>query len=591
MPGQDLRVVMGTHSHYALFLCPELKANYMREMTPQEETALAKLSPEDRKKFEGNKSLLKSVVKKEKESRFKYFPSKNFIPNIGQERALKCLWQRHPTYNDFPETVIDLGGNGTGKTALAVILIIGCTLGRKFLDTKYFNYDYFKELEAIRRVRSLRMRIVCDAADMEESGSFYEQLKQWCPISEFSGKTSGNYYTKIKIPAPSSEFYSTTIDVKTFKQDKVAHAGANLDIIIFNEPAPADIYAENKGRIRVSGKIFMFLTPLDLAGYICDIIEAERPEGQLYYVECPIWDNCKDIPGTRGLLSERKIRDMITDWEATDPTQVPARELGKFQHLAGSIFKLFSEKVHVMDPIAIESDWNIYHIVDPHPVKPAFSLWLALTPLGDVYVIAESPTNNWKTLPNTTLSIKEFGREWRRIEDGKHENFQYIRKLRIHQRIGDPNAFKHTQQHNKKSIQYQYEKDAGFWFDLEDVEQSIILRIDKIRDLLMFDYKRKIDDVNRPRLYVFSSCRNTILALKYFSLKKARSGFTYGSFDETWECPIACLGYGVASMDMWSPNKEEKEDEWEPEREPDRFVVEGEPSSGSIYHKLKEFEF
>lgn len=563
----------------------------MREMTAQE-TALAKLSAEDQEKYLSNPDLIKAMAIKEEESRKKYFPSKNFIPNIGQERALKCFWQRHPTYNDYPETCIMLGGNGVGKTALAAIFLIGCCMGVEFLDKRYFNYGYFKELQEIRRGRPLRVRIVCDAADMEESGSMYEQLSQWCPGATFKGMTSGNYYKKIRIPSPASEFHPTNIDVKTFKQEKVSHAGANLDLIIFNEPAPEDIYSENKGRIRNGGKIVMFLTPLDLAAYICKLIEAQRPEGQLYHTECPIWNNCKDIPGTRGLLTETKIRDQITDWEAVDPTQVPARELGKFQHLAGSIFKLFSEKEHVIDPIPIESDWNIYHIVDPHPVKPAFSLWLALTPQGDVYVIAESPTINWSVLPNTTLSIKDFGREWRRIEEGRNENFQYLRKLKIKERIGDPNAFKHTQQHNKKSIQYQYHKDAGMWFELEDVVQDISLRIDKIRELLSFDPKRVVDAVNRPRLKIFRPCENTRLAIKYFSLKKTTGGFSYGNFDETWECPIACLGYGVASMDMWSPNKEDNdEDEWQPERERDPFVVESMAQTGDIIHDLKEFMF
>jgi len=562
----------------------------MPEKTPFE-IALAKLPPDEQEKFRKNPELLKNLAQSQLKTRKKFYPSKNFVPNIGQERALKCLWQRHPTYNDYPETVITLGGNGIGKTALASILTIGCTMGKQFLNMRYYNYGYFDELEEIRRHRPLRMRIVCDAADMEESGSFYEQLHQWCPVAEFKGKTSGNYYTKVKIPAPSPEFHSTTIDVKTFKQEKVAHAGANLDVIIFNEPAPKDIFAENKGRIRGGGRIFMFLTPLDLAGYICDIIEAERPEGQLYYVECPIWDNCKDIPGTRGHLSERKIRDQITDWEATDPTQVPARELGKFQHLSGSIFKIFSEKVHVVDPQPIQSDWNVSMWVDPHPVKPAFAVYLALTPHGDVYVIAESPTMNWKNLPNTTMCIRDFGREWRRIENGKDENFQYIQKLNINQRSGDPSAFHHRQQHNGKTIQQQYEIDAHMHFDLDEVETDIALRIDKIREMLSYDFKRPVGTMNRPRLYVYSTCKNVILALKYFSLKKTRGGFSYGNFDETWECPIACLGYGLTSMDMYAPNKQE-EDEWEPEVEHDGFVVEGElSSSGSIHHKMKEFEF
>ena len=162
----------------------------------------------------------------------------------------------------------------------------------------------------------------------------------------------------------------------------------------------------------------MFLTPLDLAGYLCDVIDTERPDGELYYTECPIWDNCKDIPGTRGHLRRVEIEDQIRDWEATDPTEVPARELGKFQHLAGSIFKIFSEKEHCIDPMPINPNWNIFQIVDPHRVKPPFAVWLALTPVGDYYVIAEYPTEEWDKIITTHLSIKDFGVEFKRIESG-----------------------------------------------------------------------------------------------------------------------------------------------------------------------------
>lgn len=503
---------------------------------------------------EGPQAVIDYIANKEEKNRKELFPCKDFIPNIGQERALKGFLQKHPDYGDFPKITIMLGGNGVGKTADAIALIAGVTLGPEFLNAKYFPHDYFKETAAIRKIRPFRMRIVCDAADMEASGSVYEQLSEWLPIAEPKHISSGRYYTKIYIPAPSKEYHPTIIDIKTFKQEKVAHAGSNLDLIIFNEPPPKDIFNENVGRIRRGGRIVMFLTPLDLAAYLCKVIDDTTLQpGELYTCKCSIWDNCRDEPGTRGVLSRREIENQIRLWEATDPTEVAARERGEFQHLAGSIFKLFSEDVHVIDPKTIAPDWNIYQIVDHHPVKPPFAVWLAVTPWGDKYVIAEYPTVEWDKIIGTPLTIRDFGIDFKRIENGEHEDFGYIRKLNVLDRFGDPNAFKARLENVDRTIQEQYDLDCGLWYNIAAVDNNIALRINEIKTLIGYDFKRQRNTSNRPRLYVYSSCRNTIRAMKYFAIKKALYGkYVYGSFEEEWECPIAALGYGLTTIGEWT---------------------------------------
>lgn len=546
-----------------------------------------KLAPEVREALDKNPEEAAWLLQNQLKIREERFPSKNFIPNIGQERALKCFMQKHPEYNDFPKTTIMLGGNGVGKTALLANFLGGCTLGKEFLNPRYYNFDYFDQCAKIREKRGLRVRIVCDAADVEESGSVYEQITEWLPIAKFENKVG--YYHKIRIPAPTHKHKETVVDIKTHKQEKVSHAGSNLDLIIFNEPPPKHIFNENKARIRDGGRMVMFLTPLDLAGYLCDVIDKDRPDGELYYTECPIWDNCKDIQGNRGHLRRVEIEDQIRDWEATDPTEVPARELGKFQHLAGSIFKIFSEQVHCIEPRPINPNWNIFQIVDPHRAKPPFSVWLALTPPGDYYVIAEYPVEEWDKIITTHLSIKDFGVEFRRIENGNHENFQYIRHLNLKDRLGDPLMFKDTQPHNNQTLQSQYDLDCGMWYETEGVQNSIPLRIDRIKNLFKYDFRRPVDSINRPRLYIFNSCKNMIRACKYFSIKKSAKGeYHHGDFDKTWECPIAALGYGVTSIEQWAPykpNEQEHDDYYD-------IMQSRIPSvARRLNHEEEEFEF
>jgi len=447
-----------------------------------------------------------------------------------------------------------LGGNGVGKTCAMANFLAGMALGPDFVNKDFMNLGYFHDCQEIRSKRALKIRIVCDGADMEDLGSVYEQIKEWIPCATFSGKVSGKYFTKIRIPSPDPNKYKETIvDIKTHKQDKVAHAGSNLDAVLFNEPAPKKLYAEEKARVRNGGRVFMFLTPLELAAYLCDIIDTQtiRPDGELFWVKASIWDNCKDIPGTRGILTERAIRDLIFDWEAADPLEVDARVKGDFMHLGGSILKIFNEDVHTIVPKKIEPNWNIYMCVDPHPNKPHFALWVAVTPLNDVYVIAEYPLQNWKNAKHTHLTIRLFGREFNLIESGDHPDYPLMRGCRVKERFGDPNAFKAEYPNNRTTCQIEYENDCNLYFNI-DVDNDVTLRLDDIKGRLNYDFKRPVKEMNRPSLYVFKTCPNTIMAMKYFSNKKRADGsYDYKTYDETWKDPIDTLGYILVSIGSW----------------------------------------
>lgn len=493
-------------------------------------------------------------------NRGEHFPSKSFVPNIGQERALKCYQQKHPVYKDYPRRMFFFGGNGVGKTADMSVLIVGCTLGPEFLNPEYFNHQYFHDCKEIRRKRKFKLRIVCNKADMEETGSVYGEIVRWIPIAQFKGKTSGGYYTKIIIPAPSPEFKETIIDIKTHDMAITAHAGPTLDLIIFNEPPDQGIYAENEARTRGGGRLAAFLTPLYLAAYMHKIINSDYPEGEVYHCRASIWDNCADIIGNRGILSRREIEAMIRGWKAVNPLEVPAREEGRFMHLAGAVFKIFNQDEHVIDPEPVVPSWNVYQIVDHHPHKPACSVWIAVTSLNMIYVIAEYPVEPWDQINGTTLSIKNFGQDFKRIENGRHPNFGYIQSLNIRERIGDPNAFKAQQPHNRKTIKQQYEWDCGLEYNI-NVDNDIQLRHDKLRDLLRYNPQEPIDSMNTPHLFIYRSCKNMIRAVENYSYR-AKQGIGQGLSDkleEAWKDWIDVLGYGVVTIDPWSQNSKSNE--------------------------------
>ena len=516
------------------------------------ETAFNKLSPEIQEKILNNPR----AILLEKALREQRWPTKNIIPNVAQERALRCYFAPHPTYEGrYPFIMIFRGGNGVGKTAAMAFLIAGVTLGPYFMNREYFNHQYFQECDELRKKRGIKIRIVCDKTDMQENGSVHTLLKYWIPCAEFKGKTSGGYYTEVRIPPPSPGYKTTIIDVKTFDMDTEAHSGSEYDLIVFNEPPPQDLYTENLSRLRRGGNAAFFLTPLNQAAYLKKIENGDYPDGEFYVSKGSIWDNCADIPGSRGILSRIDIERLKRQWYEKDPLEVPARESGEYVNLAGAIFPVFTEHVHVIDPVPIQKNWNIYKIIDPHDKKPPFCVWIAVTPLNKCYVFAEYPVENWETIKLTYLTIKNFVMEFERIQSGRHENFPYIRhRLRIDQCLGDPNKFADRQPGTGKTMKQEYEW-AGNETIFTKINDKVEFGHEQIKKLILYDPERKVDSMNQPQLYVFSSCKNVIRAFKNYEWAE-KQGIGEGLSDKiekTWECPMACIRYFAVHFEGHMP--------------------------------------
>jgi hypothetical protein len=509
------------------------------------ERALRKLPKHLREKILEDRSLLL----KEKENREKLYPLKNFVPNIAQIRGMLCYSEPHETYSGrYPFIKVFRGGNGVGKTCTMCVLLAGVAYGNRFLNNEYFNHAYFDECEEIRKKRTLYIRIICKKADIEDTGSVYQQIKKWIPVAQFKDK-SGGYYGKIHFPAPSPEFKDVVVDIKTFDMDVVSFAGPDFDLIVYNEPPPQDVYGENVGRLRLGGRQAFFLTPVDQAAWLCNLEKGDYPDGELSVTVAEIWDNCADIPGTNGILSRDAIMRMIRQWMASNPLEVPAREKGEYMHLIGSVYTVFREHVHVVDPFPIPKNYNVYKITDPHDVKPPFVMWVAASPTGFCYIFAEYPYDPWENIHNTHHTIAHFVRETGRIQAGQSDRYPLLnRELVLHDNLGDPNKFKDRQPGTGKTMKEEYE-DCGYEPINVKISDDVALGHNKVRELLFFDPQQEIRAPNLPRLYVFRGCRNTIQMFKNFAYaqKQGLSGGLSDKLDKTWECPAACIRYFAMS--------------------------------------------
>lgn len=518
----------------------------------------------------------------EKENRKKNYPSIDFVPNIAQERALRCLAAPHESYGDYPKKIIFVAANGIGKTCdIAAILLPGMCLGPEFVNREYCNWQYFYDCAKIRRQRKLLIRLICDAKDMkEDNGSLYQQIKKWVPTAKFKDKT-GEFYQTVVIG-------DTIIDVKTHSMDKVAHAGPDYDAVIFNEPAPQDLYSENIGRLRLGGRAFLFLTPVDNATYLARDVNnpsGSGPEGEIYVCEGNIWENCKDIPGTRGILTMSSIEFMCREWKKEGEEIYQARAFGKFSAFAGTVFPLFCDTMHVIDPFKIPKNWNLYHLCDPHDVKPPFAMWIARDPMNNSYIVAEYPDAEWDQVKRTNLTIKHFCRDFENIEAGRDSKFPMVPGKKADFQIGDPNKFKVRLSNTGLTLSQEF---ANYGFDYDvTANDDITLGHDSIRKLIFYDPQRKVDAMNRPRLFVFRNCKNVIQAFKEYMINQET-----GKIIDTWKCPIDLLRYYCDKAEPWqniSPSEVENSNEMDE-------IIKGR-SGGSVGrsysntgHESEEFE-
>jgi len=460
-------------------------------------------------------------------------PMSFFRPNLGQRRLLDILENHKPLVAGF------LAGNGVGKTCLMAQVMAGLAW------PELLNKEWMGKMEFFKKwgKASLRVRIVCHVGDLKDGGSLLEEIKQWFPKGRYTLEKNGVTYVS-QIRCDSGLVFS----VRTFDQSVQAHAGPNLDLILVNEPMPMHLHAENIGRLRNSDLKMMiyFLTPLGVSAWMYDqLIEGEDGVNTMI-VNASIWDNCKDIPGTNGVLSRDTIEQLKREWNMMDPDEAHAREFGEFKHLSGRIYKVFNEAVHVIEDFEIPDDWNLYRILDPHDVRsPAVTYW-AVSPLNTMYCIAEYPNvGDYTKMGPTQLTYDHFVQEMKEMEGKKHlhgrDFFDFI----------DPNKGPVRTRGTNLSIMQEYNA-RGFEF-VPAANDDLDFGHKRIQQMLYFDVTKEVSEFNKPKMYFFASVRNTISAMRKYSWKSDTKGSATQRVDQAYKDFADCVRYFGVSVQPWSP--------------------------------------
>lgn len=243
------------------------------------------------------------------------------------------------------------------------------------------------------------------------------------------------------------------------------------------------------------------MTPLTKAAWF---YEKVLPGNEKNIIYGSMEDGCKEH-GIRGHMEHIDIQRQIDEILRTAPEEAEARVYGKAMYLRGLIFKTFDPKVHVLkEPPKIPPNAQVHQWVDPHSDKPFAVQWAMPDHNGDVYVIDEWPNEDFYKMHNCQLTVKDYARIFKDKEAGWN----------IQKRIIDRHFAETSSVVNRRTLREEFAEETGLFFDPSyKAEEEIETGIIKVRQYLAYDSKQEFSALNKPKLFISPTCRNTIKSL------------------------------------------------------------------------------
>lgn len=325
----------------------------------------------------------------------------------------------------------------------------------------------------------------------------------------------------------------STCQFLSYDQDLSAFMGTSCHFVGHDELPPSNIYRENRMRtLDVKGQIYTAFTPPDEVG-------ASRGDVAWFFDE--VYE--KGLPGPQRdstiesiilhterntILSPEDIQDLE---RKMTPEQREVRLLGRFIHLTGVIFSLFTSmdawwcykcerKIHpfnngcphctgddvgtfnhVVEPFITPATWPVVFVIDPHPRKKDAIGWFAITPSDDVLMIGEMEVEG--TAEDVAREIKAWERA-RRIYPVK--------------RLMDANIATETNDKLDRgwTMRRAYDE-QDIRCDLSNDDMNV--GIQTVNDALKPDRATR-----RPRLSIFNTCPRTIYSMGRWLWDEHKSG-------------------------------------------------------------------
>jgi len=429
---------------------------------------------------------------------------KYFVPTGKQEEFIRLVAEGNKFINIFS------GGNGSGKTAIMVNVIINIALTYR---NKWFKYDYFKQ-------RFQGRKILVASTPTGITDVIIPAFKEWLPKNSYYMQKRGKSFESF------INIMGTHIYLMTYEQDVMEYEGKTINLCWFDEPPPEKIFNAVIARFRFGGKILVSMTPLQHAAYLYDLIGKSDDIGIVY---SDIEDACKQH-GVRGFLEHEDIQRMIAQYPEEERM---ARKEGKFMHLRGLVFKEFNDNVHVVKEFPIPHHWRRFMAVDPHDRQPNFVLWLAVDPTGDCYIYDEDFETD--LISDLVSHIRQ------------HEGMYGRADVRVIDPNFGPKRYGNTGRTVMEEIEIESRR-AGYPMRFALGNDDIVLGHKKIHEYLRYDPNKPLGLRNHPKLYVFSRCRHFIYMIKHYMYKDWKEGVSSEKPpnpkpDERFKHAIDCLRY------------------------------------------------
>ena len=355
-----------------------------------------------------------------------------------------------------------------------------------------------------------------------------QQKKIWelCPKDQI---TYGSYddingFSNRKLKLKSG----TMITFKSYDQKREAFQSDDIDMIWNDEEPPIEIVKEQRMRlIDRNGTMIISMTSLkgvtDLIEDIFvdyDVIESQM--SPIVNVDLPrvaekngvkiffLWTN--ENPHISQDRLKEEIKLMTRD-------EILARIHGMPINLSGKIYPSFNKKIHVISIDDMpESQYTLYHILDPHDRKPFAMCWIAVHPTGVGYLIDEYPNKNF----NEMLSDDKTYDDYAMIVHQKEAQLKSIFKFNVTRRIIDPNFGNKTvklaqrqggQSHTTPKAELK-KRGLHFHDGIDPLEQGHLA----VRQLL--HYQLTDNEVTyQPKLFFCDYCTNSITHHSRYSRK------------------------------------------------------------------------
>lgn len=324
------------------------KAEREAEKEPEFTSVEEELAWLDKKEEELQRALLAEEMKLEQyisTHRTEYFQ-----PFPHQERFYQHV-------RDNKKTCLLVGANRIGKTIACVNLIAAFMNGCKqpWDEGRIYPSDRAKEADG----KGVIGRILCKDWEKSAKDTIVPALKEWLPVGTYeTKKNSVGVEYEWTFPKTKSK-----LTICTYNEDTKSQEGWKGDFVHADEPPPRDKYIANRrGLVDYNGVFTMAMTAISEPWILDEIVENPDPSTGIV----------ADIPITANTsLSPEAIR--IYESGLTEDEKI-ARIQGGWLQLTGRVWKMFDQRIHVVEPFKIPPDWPVqfqidFHLTVPHAIS------------------------------------------------------------------------------------------------------------------------------------------------------------------------------------------------------------------------------